>query len=263
MALTAPGPRSTGALLVASAVVVTVAFAGLGPAFDYPDVLGQPAEQVLLAFSGRAWLVGGLFGLLAVGAAMLAPIALGTARLAGPGRWSTAAAVTGVAAALVQLVGLARWPLLVPSLAATVADPAASTVDRASAVEQFTWLNTVLGQGLGETCGYLLTAAWTVLVLVALRRRFGVPRLFGVVGLLSAVMILTGLLVPLGVSGADTTNFVGFLLWSAWIVWFGVVLLRGGFRAAPTPAPGPTTQPLAASTPGPPPGRTRPNRRRS
>ncbi len=181
MAGTAPGPRSTGALLVASAVVVTVAFAGLGPAFDYPDVLGQPAEQVLLAFSARAWLVGSLFTLLALGAAMLAPIALGTARLAGPGRWSTAAAVTGVAAALVQLVGLARWPLLVPSLAATVADPAASAVDRASATEQFTWLNTVLGQGLGETCGYLLTAAWTILILVALRRRFGVPRLFAAV----------------------------------------------------------------------------------
>jgi hypothetical protein len=243
---TAPGPRSTGALLVASAVVVTVAFAGLGPAFDYPDVLGQPAEQVLLAFSARAWLVGSLFTLLALGAAMLAPIAVGTARLAGPGRWSTAAAATGVAAALVQLVGLARWPVLVPSLAATVADPAASAVDRASATEQFAWLNTVLGQGLGETCGYLLTAAWTVLILVALRRRFGVPRLFAAVGVVSAAMILAGLLVPFGVPGADTTNFAGFLLWSAWIVWFGVLSLRGAFRAPPAPAPGPTAQPLPA-----------------
>src|SRR3954454_1432813 len=148
MAIMPPGPRLTGALLVSSAVVVTVAFAGLGSAFDYPDVLGEPPDQVLAEFAAHPWLVGSLFALLALGAAMLAPIALGTARLAGPSRWSTAAAATGVAAAVVQLVGLARWPLLVPSLAATVADPTSSAVDRASAVEQFTWLNTVLGQGL-------------------------------------------------------------------------------------------------------------------
>jgi hypothetical protein len=151
MANPGPGPRSTGTLLIASAVVVTAAFAGLGSAFDYPAILGRPADQVLAEFGARSWLVGGLFALLALGAAMLAPIALGTARMAGPGRWSTAAAVTGVAAALVQLVGLARWPLLAPSLAATVTDPATSPVDRAGAVEQFTWLNTVLGQGAGRS----------------------------------------------------------------------------------------------------------------
>jgi len=246
MAIAPPGPRLTGALLVSSAVVVTAAFAGLGSAFDYPDVLGEPAAQVLAEFGAHPWLVGSLFALLALGAAMLAPIALGTARLAGPSRWSTAAAATGVAAALVQLVGLARWPLLVPSLAATANDQAASVGDRTSAAETFTWLNTVLGQGLGETCGYLLTAAWPVLILVALRRRFALPRLFAVVGLVSAVLILAGLLVPLHVPGADATNFAGFLLWSAWIVWFGVMLLRGAFRATAAPSRGPAAQPLPA-----------------
>lgn len=189
MAKPGPGPRSTGTSLIASAVVVTAAFTGLGSAFDYPEVLGRPAEQVLAEFGAQSWLVGGLFALLALGAAMLAPIALGTARLAGPGRWSTAAAFAGVAAAVVEVVGLARWPLLAPSLAATVADPATSSVDRAGAVEQFTWVNTVLGQGLGEAGGYLLTAAWTGLVLLALRQRFALPPVFAVVGLVSAMMI--------------------------------------------------------------------------
>jgi hypothetical protein len=233
-------------LLIGSAVVVTAAFTGLGSAFDYPAVLGRPADQVLAEFGARSWLVGGLFALLALGAAMLAPIALGTARIAGPGRWSTAAAVTGVAAALVQLVGLARWPLLAPSLAAAVADPATSPVDRAGAVEQFNWLNTVLGQGLGEAGGYLLTAAWTVLVLLALRRRLALPSVFAVVGLVSAVMILSGLLVPLEVPGADTANFAGFLLWTAWIVWFGVLLLRGSFRVRAVPSTPAPPQPLPA-----------------
>jgi hypothetical protein len=246
MAVPGPGPRTTGTLLLASAVVVTVAFAGLGSAFDYPAILARPADQVLIAFHDRAALVGALFALLALGAAMLAPIALGTARLAGPGRWSTAATVVGVAAALVQLVGLARWPLLAPSLAATAADPATSVADRVAAADQFTWLNIVLGQGLGEAGGYLLTAAWTVLVLLALRQRFAVPPVLAVVGLVSAVMILSGLLVPLGVPGAGSANFAGFLLWTAWIVWFGVLLLRGSFRARAVPVTPAPPQPLPA-----------------
>ena len=246
MTLLAPGRRLTGALLIISAVVVTAMFAGLGSVFNYPEVLGEPGVEVLAQFSARAGLVGAMFALLALGAATLAPIALGTARLVGPSRWSTASMVAGVAAALVQLVGLARWPLLAPTLAATVVDPATSAMDRAAAVEQFGWLNTVLGQGLGEVGGYLLTAAWTVLVLGALRRRFTLPGMFAAVGLVSAVAILAGLLVPFGVPGADLVNFVGYLLWSAWIVWFGVLLLRGSFRAPAAPAPATPTQPLPA-----------------
>jgi hypothetical protein len=246
MAVPGPGPRSTGTLLLASAAIVTVAFVGLGSAFDYPQVLSRPAEQVLAEFGARSWLVGGLFTLLALGAAMLAPIALGTARLAGAGRWSTAAAVAGVAAAVVQLVGLARWPLLAPSLAAAVADPASSSVDRAGAVDQFTWLNTVLGQGLGEAGGYLLTAAWTVLVLLALRQRFVLSPVFTAMGLASAVLILSGLLVPLGVPGAGSANFAGFLLWTAWIVWFGVLLLSGTLRVRAMPTTPAPPQPLPA-----------------
>jgi hypothetical protein len=126
------------------------------------------------------------------------------------------------------------------------ADPATSAADRSAGADQFTWINTVLGQGLGEAGGYVLTAAWTALVLVALRQRFAVPPMFAVVGLVSAVLILSGLLVPLGVPGADSANFAGFLLWTAWIVWFGVLLLRGSLRAPAMPSTPAPPQPLPA-----------------
>jgi hypothetical protein len=65
------------------------------------------------------------------------------------------------------VIGLLRWPLVVPFLAAD--DPAA--------VATFETLNTVLGQ-----------------------------------------VILAGLLVPLGVPGADLANFIGYVLWSVFLM---------------------------------------------
>ena len=53
----------------------------------------------------------------------------------------------GIAAAVVQVIGLMRWPLIVPSLADSDDTDAFDTV------------HTVLGTVVGETFGYLLTAA--------------------------------------------------------------------------------------------------------
>ena len=249
MTILTPSPRVTGALLVISAAVANGAFTGLSSFFDYPRVLQAPADRVLEQFTEQAVRVGALFTLLAMGAALLLPIALGTAALAGPGRWTRAAALTGVAAALVQAVGLARWPLLVPSLAATATDPTASPADRSTAVERFELANSVLGQIVGEAGGFLLTAAWTVLVLAALGQRHILPRWSTSLALVSAPMILAGLLVPLGVPGADAVNFVGYILWSGWIVALGVTLLRGGLttRSAATAASAPTRHAVVAA----------------
>src|SRR5690242_14761346 len=126
MRISAPRPRATGALLVAAAVLANGAFLGLATVFGYPDVLALPAQEALTRFTDTAPLVPGLFALLAFAAALLAPVALGAARLAGRGPWSRTAVVAGVGAALVQVIGLLRWPLLVPGLAATATDPLAS-----------------------------------------------------------------------------------------------------------------------------------------
>ena len=47
-------PRRTAALMIAAAVLANVAFTGLGAVFDYPDVLNQPADDVLASFRAIA-----------------------------------------------------------------------------------------------------------------------------------------------------------------------------------------------------------------
>ena len=61
--------------------------------------------------------------------------------------------------------------------------------------------------------------------LAALGRRFA-GWWFIALGGVSAVLILAGVLSPLNVPAIDRANFVGYVLWSAWLVAFAVLLLR-------------------------------------
>ncbi|MGE3284636.1 MAG: DUF4386 domain-containing protein [Pseudonocardia sp.] len=225
-------PRTTAVLMITAAVLVNVAFSGLATVFDYPDVLKHPAAEVLASFRASQAAVTGWFLALALGAALLAPIAVGVGRLSASRamRW---AVPVGIAAAAVQVAGLLRWPLLVPGWAATAAggDPAAA----AAAREAFGTANRVLGTMIGETGGYVLTAAWTALVLGALGTAFA-GRWFVVLGATSAALVLVGVVSPLDLPVVDVANFVGYVLWSVWLVAFAVVLLR---RAPRTSAPRP------------------------
>jgi hypothetical protein len=76
--------------------------------------------------------------------------------------------VVGVLAAVVQFLGLARWPFLVPGLARTYHDLASSEATREATVAIFESFHRYLGVAVGECLGYLFTGAWTVLVGVAM-----------------------------------------------------------------------------------------------
>ena len=204
--------RLAAVLMVVAVVLANVAFLGLGSVFKYPDILQEYADEILAAFRDDEGTIITLFVLLALSAALLAPIAILLGRIAGNelGRWSIG---VGIAAAVVQVVGLSRWPLIVPFLA-----------DRED-TDAFETIHMVLGQVVGETFGYLLTATWTVLIIYALGQRLA-GRWFTYVGLLAAALIAVGVLVPLDVPGADFANFVGYILWSIWLVAFAVLIWR-------------------------------------
>jgi Domain of unknown function (DUF4386) len=224
--------KLTAALLVAAAVLSDLAFTALGAVFNYPDVLKEPVDDVLAAFRDDQGVVTFWFTVLVVSAALFAPIAVGVGRLSAHPAMRLAVPA-GVAAAVVQVVGLARWPLLVPGFAADAAstDPTVAALAR----DHFSTAHTLLGTVIGETFGYFLTATWTILVLVALHRRLA-GRWFTVLGGTSAVLVLAGVLSPLGLPVVGLANFAGYVLWSVWLIAFAVVLAR---RPRSTPlAPG-------------------------
>ena len=211
-------PRLTAGLLILAAVLANVGFTALGSIFNYPDVLDEPAGQVLADFRDNEGAIRAWFSVLALSAALLAPIAIGVGRLARDSAAMRLAVRVGIAAAAVQVIGLLRWPILVPGYAADD--------DRGA----FTTASDILGTAIGETLGYLLTAVWTVLVIVALGRRFA-GRWFGVLGGVAAGLVLVGVLSPLELPVVDSANFIGYVLWSVWAIAFGVLLLLRERRA--------------------------------
>src|SRR5215211_8646673 len=138
--------KVTAALLITAAVLTTAAFTVLGMVFNYPDVLKEPVEKILAKFRASQKAVMFWFAVLAISAALFVPIALGVGRLSSH-RAMRVAVPVGIAAAVVQVIGLARWPLLVPRFAADAAssDPAVAAGARDSFLLAHRLLGTVVG----------------------------------------------------------------------------------------------------------------------
>jgi hypothetical protein len=214
--------KLTAIALVTAAVLTNVGFTALSSIFNYPDVLKEPTGQILDRFRAHQSSVTMWFTVLALSAALFAPIAIGIGKLRSD-RWMKLAVPVGIAAAAVQTIGLSRWPLLVPGFANDAASTSAATA--ADAQSHFDTAHTILGTVIGETFGYLLTAGWTVLVVASLGTRFS-GRLFRALGTVSAAMIVLGVLSPLDIGLIDTVNFFGYVLWSVWLIWLAVAVLR-------------------------------------
>jgi hypothetical protein len=212
--------RLAAAAMTTASLLAIAGFTALGSVFDYPKILDEPTAEILARYREHQGAVVGWFLVLVVSAALLAPVGVLLGRLAGGtlGRWI---AGTGIAAATVQVIGLSRWVLLIPRVSDDATDP--SRV--ADAHHTFEQLHTWLGQALGETVGYALTATFTVLVVIGVARSIA-PRWLAVAGYVSAGLIATGVVIPLGLDAASITNFVGYVAWCLWLIAMSVVLWR-------------------------------------
>lgn len=217
----------TGILLVTVPLVFTAGFTGLQLSFDYPDILRHEAGAVLTRFA-----TGGvglhLYWYAMFAAALgLVPAAIGTAVLWGRAHPFAAAMAGGFGAlaGLVQAMGLLRWVMLVPLLAAQFVAPGATDLDKALAVHGFETANAYLGMGVGEHMGYFFTALFTVAVAALVWRRW---RWLALAGLGVAAAVIVGMLEPFGVPYAGLVNTIGFSFWPLWALALGVLMLWRG-----------------------------------
>ena len=221
-----------GVLLIALPIAFNVAFAALAKAFDYPDILRRPTAEILERFrAGGAGLVT-LWWAFAMTALAFAPVAVVVSDvLDGDATVLRLATVVGVLAGLVQLLGLLRWPFLVPYLARAQADPEASPVRLEAIDVVFQAFHRYLGVAVGEHLGYLLTGAWSVLVGVALTQGTLAPVWVGVVGIVVGTLLMVcslefvGRFEPAGWRLAGSAVPVVYVVWSLWLLGIGVALL--------------------------------------
>jgi hypothetical protein len=206
----------TGLLVLVLPLAYNLFFTLLARSFDYPDILRQPTDQVLDRFAaGGSRLVLIWWGF-AMSAVLLAPaVVLLSATLAdaNPTVLALATAI-GLLAALVQFLGLVRWPFAVPYLARTATDPTATAATRDAVEVTFQTLNRYLGVAVGEHLGYLFTGLWTALAGIALIQSDLLHPLFGVVGLVLAPLFVLGSLEFVGPFEPSGWKLAG--TWSHW-----------------------------------------------
>jgi hypothetical protein len=225
----------TAVLLIVVPIGFNVAFAELGRAFDYPAILRKEPDEILRRFAaGGAGLLLRWQALLLIALAMLPVAALLAVVLAASPALTVLSIVIGASAALVQALGLVRWPFAVPELARRyVAAPegADGEATRRSVEITFTMLNRLLGVGIGEHLGYLLTGLWTLLVGASILSTAVVPGWLGLIGLPIGVALLVGTLEFVGSNEREGWPLAGmvvpiaYIAWSLWLIAIGVFLL--------------------------------------
>jgi Domain of unknown function (DUF4386) len=225
---------ATGLLLILVPVVFNVAFFELGRAFDYPAILRREPDEILRRFAagGSGLLL--RWHLLFLSALAMLPLAvlLSVELDAGP-VLTPLTMVVGVVAALVQGLGLARWPFAVPELARryVAAEGPEGEATRRSVEVAFAVLHRYLGVGVGEHLGYLATGCWTLLIAASILQGTIVPGWMALVGVVIGLALLVGTLEFVGPNERDGWALAGtivpiaYIAWSIWLIVLGLMLI--------------------------------------
>jgi hypothetical protein len=225
--------RAAAAFLIFLPLAFNLFFLLLARGFDYPDILRGQTEDILSRVQAGGVRLKLLWYGFMLTAVLLAPLAVLLGQVLARDQLAIVptATVIGVLAAIVQFVGLARWPFLVPALARTYHDPAASDARRDATVVVFEAFHRYLGVAIGECLGYLLTGAWTVLVGVAMLQSSAFDPWLAWPGITIGIFLAAGSVEFVGrfeekgwkLAGAIVP--IAYTAWSLWLVTAGIVLL--------------------------------------
>jgi hypothetical protein len=137
----------------------------------------------------------------------------------------------GVLAAVVQFLGLIRWPFLVPNLARTAADPSATAAQREAVDVVFQAFNRYLGVAVGEHLGYAFTGVWSVLAGIATTQSSEAPSSIGFIGMIIGAALMLCSLEFVGRHERDGWKLaerltpIAYVAWSLWLIATGIALL--------------------------------------
>jgi hypothetical protein len=222
------------ALLIAVPLAFNAAFFELGRAFDYPNILRKEPDEILRRFAaGGPGLILRWQTLLLSAVTMLPLVALVPVVLEPSAALAMASLVVGAGAALVQALGLSRWPFAVPELARryVAADGPDARSTRQGIELAFTLMHRLLGVGIGEHLGYLLSGLWTLLVAASVLSTTALPGWLGLIGVPIGAALVIGSLEFVGPNEKDGWSVAGvivpiaYVAWSLWLVALGVGLL--------------------------------------
>ncbi len=224
----------TGILFITGAVLINVPYTLLIMNFEYPDILREPAGDILTQFHAGGtsliftWLAFAWIGIPIILAILIYPRAVGVKRLRLAGHRHSHRRHRLV---WCKSLDLLRWVFVVPVLANIYVDPTASAAAREAAVIAFQTIHQYGGVIFGEHLGQLFSIAWTLTLCAAAWQLRLFSRWlagFGVVSALIYLLAQTELFATVipGFPVVAEAGLVGSILWILWIIGVGFSLLR-------------------------------------
>ena len=243
--------RALRRVIAVSAVLATIGFqvpfGVLASTFDYPDILREPTGVVLDRFLAGGTPLVATWYVYALVPLLLLPLIFGVhERARNRHDLTVATTIVGVAAILLQTIGLLRWTFVVPALASLHADPDATEAVRAATEAAFVAVHQFAGVALGEHLGQLLTAAWLTMTGIVLGGVGEVPRWLARSAYAPAALIALGTVehlgtvLPIPVAALSLVTVLGFVLFTVWLVALAVIELRAEPRGATAPPSAPS-----------------------
>lgn len=215
-----------GILFITFPLIVQIPFGILVSTFNYPDVLRESPGIILDNFFKGGAPLQSTWYFYAVSILIFLLGVLSHNKIANLEirNINKIALVSGV----LQMIALLRWSFLVPILAKNyylTSDPAVK-----KAIEVlFEIQNSFFGIAIGEHLGQFTMATWTLLLSKKLAPNFKVTKYLGFLsgGVLAAGLtehVVTTFNRPL--QGLDMIAAVGFVLWSVWMIVFGIQFIK-------------------------------------
>lgn len=217
----------TSLLLIIVPMAFNITFFLLQRTFEYPDILRKPTKTILQRFKEGGAPLRRLWYAFTFSAMLFIPVPILVQQIFEPDApwFLVIGTVIGVLAGVVQVLGLIRWPFLVPNLAEIYTDSGSSQATRDSVSVTFMAFHRYAGVAIGEHLGYLFTSIWTILLCIAIIQTGIVNPLIGWLGIIPAAGILAGVFEEAGFKTAGAINAISYILWSVWLVALGIVLL--------------------------------------
>ena len=225
--------KLTGIFFIVGAILVNIPYTLLIMNFDYPDILRQPAGEILTRFQAGGnsliytWLAFAWVGLPMLFGALLLKRVLEKEN----SPFLETATTIGVIGFIVQVVGLLRWVFVIPVLARLFTDPTTDSVTKAAIPAVFIAVHQYGGVILGEHLGQFLIIIWMSIISGIIYKSKIFSKWVAWLGwFASAVYILAqtelfATAIPT-FPVIDWAGLYGSLLWLVWMIVLGVYLVK-------------------------------------
>jgi len=222
--------KTTAVLLALEALLVTIPFFMLGSAFNFPDILREPAEKAFRLFNANKPTIVTGYYLFVLSSLIYAPLSyylVKTYRHVSSDHLQRFFIGAGLATMIFQTIGFIRWIFFMPWLTEVyMSQPA----QRDTVSLLFETLNHYAGMSVGEHLGFIAMGSWMILLGCMLLQSKLHHAGMGYSGIAIGLLLIISTAEQFGGAAAPVfglLNLIANITWTFWMLTLAVLVAKG------------------------------------